>query len=52
MRDEVENPVRENSCAYDKSSVFPVKAAVSGEKYLVSKIGNRPDVIEKLNRNE
>src|SRR6266511_672198 len=35
MRDEVENPVRENSQAYNQSGVFPVEAAVSAADCLI-----------------
>src|SRR5439155_190412 len=40
MRDQVENPVRENSGAHHKSSVFPAEEAASTAKYLVSETGN------------
>src|SRR5207249_7418166 len=40
MRNQVENPVRENSGAHHKSTVFPVEEAASTAKYLVSETGN------------
>src|SRR5437773_6778763 len=40
MRNQVESPVRENSGAHHKSSVFPVEEAASTAKYLVSETGN------------